>query len=104
MTEVKVFCNRCGQECTEGSTFYTIDIYGHDIKPSDDGRIAFDAYSQNFNTNLAKMLKQERHYCKKCKNEIEAFMKGKNEVTIDGAQPIHPIDDSMFKNLKNRLK
>lgn len=71
----KVLCDRCGQECVEGSTFYTIDIYGHDIQPTNDGRIAFDAYSQNFSTNLSKMLKQERHYCKRCKDEIERFMR-----------------------------
>lgn len=75
----KVFCDRCGQECVEGSTFYTIDIFGHDTNPTNDGRIAFDAYQQNFNTNLVKILKQEKHYCKKCKDEIEEFMGIKNK-------------------------
>lgn len=75
----KIFCSRCGQECIEGSTYYTIDIYGHDINQTNDGRIAIDAYSQNFSTNLGKLLKQEKHYCKKCKDEIEKFMRPKTD-------------------------
>lgn len=81
--EQKILCDRCGQECIEGSTYYTIDIFGHDIKPSNDGRIAYDAYSQNFNTNLMKILKQEKHYCKKCKDEIQDFINNKQESFED---------------------
>jgi hypothetical protein len=80
----KIHCDRCGNECIEGSTYYTIDIYGHDINPTNDGRIAFDAYSQNFSTNLNKLLKQQKHYCKKCKQEIEKFIDPKlNTVESD---------------------
>lgn len=75
----KVFCDRCGNECVEGSAYYTIDIYGHDVNPTNDGRCSIDAASQNISTNINKVLKQERHYCKKCKDEILNFMGGKPE-------------------------
>lgn len=71
----KIICDRCGKECIEGSAYYTVDIYGHDIKPTNDGRVSFDAYVQNFVTNYTKLIKQQKHYCKKCKDEIEAFLK-----------------------------
>ena len=97
----KIYCDRCGQECTEGSTYYTIDIYGHDINPTNDGRVAFDAYVQNFSTNLSKITKQEKHYCKKCKDEIEQFIKPKTDPNAQAA-PEDP-DDSRFDALLNKF-
>ena len=72
----KVFCDRCGRECVEGSAYYTIDIYGFDINPTNDGRVSLDAATQNIATNSNKVFGKERHYCKKCKDEIAQFMCG----------------------------
>ena len=70
----KVFCDRCGQECIEGSAYFTIDIYGFDTNPTNDGRTSLDAAAQNIATNVAKFMGTQKHYCKKCKDEIEQFM------------------------------
>lgn len=79
--ETKIICDRCGQECAEGSSYYTIDVYGHDTKQINDGRISIDVYSQNISTNLLKILKQEKHYCKKCKDEILSFINVKTDMS-----------------------
>lgn len=75
----KVFCDRCGKECVEGSAYYTIDIYGFDVNPTNDGRMSLDAATQNMETNLTKAAKTQRHYCKQCKDEIAQFMCQKKE-------------------------
>lgn len=66
-------CNRCGKKI-EGSTYYTIDIYGHDINPTNDNRVAFDTATQNVFTNMNKIFEQEKCYCKECKEKIESFI------------------------------
>lgn len=70
----KVFCDRCGQECIEGSAYFTIDIYGFDTNPTNDGRTSLDAAAQNIATNVAKVMGTQKHYCKKCKDEIEQYI------------------------------
>lgn len=69
----RVICNRCENECS-GSTYYTIDIYGHDINPTNDGRVSASTAAQNLNTSMKNIFTQPRHYCKKCEEKIEAML------------------------------
>lgn len=73
MIENRVICDRCGEKCG-GSTYYTIDIYGHDINPRIDGRVTLETAGQNVNKNIRKMLGVEKQYCKKCIREIEKYI------------------------------
>ena len=68
-----IICSRC-EKAIKGSTYYTIDIYGHDINPTNDNRVAFDTATQNAITNASKVFNQEKCYCKKCKESIEKFI------------------------------
>lgn len=78
MIKTQVICDRCGENCSEsGTTYYTIDVYGHDISPTSDGRVSSDTAVQNIATNMNKMVNKPRHYCRSCKNEIEQFLKEK---------------------------
>jgi hypothetical protein len=74
-------CNRC-KKPIEGSTYYTIDIYGHDINPTNDGRDSATTYAQNLNEGMSKMLCGEKHYCEECKNKIEDFLKMDDSKTL----------------------
>jgi hypothetical protein len=71
---VEMFCDRCGKKLDEKGAYYTIDVYGHDVNPTNDGRVCLDAASMNIATNMTKMLKQEKHYCRDCINEMSKFM------------------------------
>ena len=73
MIQNRFVCDRCGRECSD-STYFTIDIYGHDINPSSDNRVTLDTVAQNVCTNTSKMFGTERHYCKDCRDEIENFI------------------------------
>lgn len=73
MIQNRFVCDRCGNECSD-NTYFTIDIYGHDVNPSGDHRVAFEAAAQNAYVNISKMFGSERHYCKVCKNEIDNFI------------------------------
>ena len=42
----RYICSRCGKEI-EGNTYYTIDIYDHDINPTNDNRVAANMTTQN---------------------------------------------------------
>ena len=74
-------CDRC-KKPIEGSTYYTIDIYGHDINPTNDGRYSATTYAQNLNEGRLKALCGEKHYCKECKNKIEDFLKMDDSKTL----------------------
>lgn len=69
----KIICDRCGDECVNG-TYYTIDIYGYDMDDTPKYGISVDAANQNLGTNLSKVWGTEQRYCKKCRDEIWAFM------------------------------
>ena len=75
-------CNRC-KKPIEGATYYTVDIYGHDINPTNDGRDSATTYAQNAGTNMSKMFCGENHYCESCKSKIEDFLK------IDDSKTLH---------------
>ena len=53
---------------------YTINIFAHDINPTNDGRVYADTAVQNVHENMSKIFGKERHYCRKCKEKIEKFM------------------------------
>jgi hypothetical protein len=72
MIQNRFVCDRCGRKCSD-STYFTIDIYGHDINPSGDNIVTLDTAAQNVCTNTSKMFGTERHYCKWCKEQIELF-------------------------------
>lgn len=74
-------CNRC-KKPIEGTTYYTVDVYGHDINPTNDGRNSVTTYAQNLNENMSKALCGEKHYCEECKNKIEDFLKVDDSKTL----------------------
>lgn len=67
----KILCDRCKNDC--GDTYYKIYIYGYPVDDGD-GRITFEAASQNLST-----LMSYKHFCNSCKQKIEKLM---NETTI----------------------
>lgn len=69
----RVICDRCKLEC-EGTTYYTIDIYGHDVRSTDGTSVSTRTAAQNTSTSCSKIFGTERHYCETCKDEIEQFM------------------------------
>lgn len=80
MIENIVTCDRCKKKC-EGTTYYTVDIYGNDIKPVAGG-ISFKSASQNAQTNTHKLFDSERHYCEVCKDKIESFLMVDDSKTL----------------------
>lgn len=70
---IKMFCNKCGKEI-EGTTYYTINIVGKDIEPVSNYESCADTYSYNISQSLLKALTKEKHYCKECKDKVEAFL------------------------------
>lgn len=75
MIRTQVICDRCGEICNEsGASYYTFDIYAHDISPAGDGRACTDTAAQNLNQNIEKNFGAERHYCKKCVTDIKKFI------------------------------
>lgn len=75
-----VTCDRCGEKANfYGTSYYTIEIFAHDINPTNDGRVYTDTAAQNIYENMGKIFGKERHYCKKCKEKIEKFMKEGSE-------------------------
>ena len=69
----KYVCDRC-KKIIEGSTYYTVDICGHDINPTNDGRDSITTYAQNLNEGMSKVLRGEKHYCEKCKDGVVNFL------------------------------
>ena len=70
----KVICDRC-KNPIDGTTYYTVDIYGHDISPTDDDRLFLTTAAQNLITNVIKAEGLEKHYCALCKDKIEEFLR-----------------------------
>ncbi len=72
---IKMVCDRCGKEI-EGTTYYTVSIYAEDINPKTEYRVYVDTAIQNLNTAMIS-LNTKPQYCKKCRDEIEEFIKNK---------------------------
>ena len=70
---IKMHCDRCGEEIKE-TTYYTISIHADDINPKQDGTVALATALQNFQTNTLAIFNGKKQYCKKCRDEIEAFI------------------------------
>ena len=70
---VKMYCDRCGKEI-KGTTYYTINIYAEDINPVPVETVAYATVLQNVNTNISAMFNAKKHYCKDCRDKVEAFI------------------------------
>ena len=66
-------CDKC-KKVIEGNTYYTIGIYGNDINPTCDNRVAFDTATQNVAINMQKIFEQQKCYCRDCKEDIERYI------------------------------
>ena len=75
MIKFDVICDRCNEKFA-GSTYYTIDIRGFDINPSEDGRVSTETAACNLSTNLGSIFGIPKHYCKDCIGKIRKFMEG----------------------------
>lgn len=73
---IKMICDRCGKEI-EGTTYYTVSIYAEDINPTSTKTVTYTTAVQNVNTNMKALFNSKPQYCKKCRDEIEEFIKGK---------------------------
>ena len=73
MIENIVTCDRCRKKC-EGTTYYTVEIYGHDINPAGDSSQSMTTVTQNVQTNTYKLFNHEKHYCEKCREKIVGFL------------------------------
>lgn len=70
---IKMICDRCGKEI-EGTTYYTIYIRAEDIKPINECMCTASTAIQNV-ANAFAALNARPHYCKECRDKIEAFIK-----------------------------
>ncbi len=76
MIKRQVICDRCGENCRKyGTSYYIFDIYSNDIFPTNDGRVSCETFGQNMTQNMTKIFGNDKHYCKRCKDEIEKFIK-----------------------------
>lgn len=66
-------CDRCGEEI-KGTTYYTVSIYAEDINPKIEYTVYAETAIQNVNTNMKMLFNAKPQYCKKCRDEIEAFI------------------------------
>lgn len=72
-----VTCDRCGEKANfYGTSYYTIEIFAHDINPTNDGRVYTDTATQNIHENMGKIFGKERHYCKKMQRKNREVYKG----------------------------
>lgn len=71
---IKMNCDRCNKEI-EGTTYYTISIHADDINPKTEYTVCTDTAVQNLNTNMMALFNSRPQYCKKCRDEIVAFIK-----------------------------
>lgn len=70
---IKMHCDRCGEEI-KGTTYYTVSIYAEDINPKTEYSVYADTAIQNCSTNMKMLFNAKPQYCKKCRDEIEAFI------------------------------
>ena len=69
---IKMICDRCGKEI-EGTTYYTVSIGAVDINPRVEHTVSASTAIQNL-SNALSALNARPQYCKKCRDEIEAFI------------------------------
>lgn len=71
---IKMHCDRCGEEI-KGVSYYAININkkSHVFVDYPSAITSLtSSYSANSNANIP--INAEKHYCEKCKNEIETFI------------------------------
>lgn len=73
---IKMHCDRCNKEI-EGTTYYTISIHADDINPKAEYTVCADTAVQNMSTNMMALFNSKPQYCKKCRDEIVAFINNK---------------------------
>lgn len=73
MIENIVTCDRCKKKC-EGTTYYSLRIDAYDIKPSNDGRVAFETLANNAHELTRGIFGAQRQFCKNCISKFEKFM------------------------------
>lgn len=73
---IKMICDRCGKEI-EGTTYYMVGIYAEDINPKVEHSITSVATAFENLSNTFSVLNSKPQYCKKCRDEIEAFINKK---------------------------
>lgn len=78
---IKMICDRCGKEI-EGTTYYTVSIYAADINPKTEYTTSASAAIQNL-SNALSVFNAKPQYCKKCRDEIEAFINNKYDCFVD---------------------
>ena len=69
---IKMVCDRCGKEI-EGTTYYTVSIHCEDINPKTNYRVYTDTTTLELSTSMM-LLNTQPQYCKKCKDDIQAFI------------------------------
>lgn len=101
----KVICDRC-KKPIDGTTYYTVDIYGHDISPTNDGRRSIASAIQNVITNEAKGEGLEKHYCSSCRDKIEKFLRTEDMTTLSPPKepPLRVLNAEFGCKRKNKIK
>lgn len=69
---IKICCDRCSEEIKE-TTYYTISIRSEDIEPFESMK-SVSTSIQKLNESMKIIYGNKKHYCEKCKNEIEKFI------------------------------
>ena len=70
---IKMFCDKCGKPI-EGTTYYDINIVAKDIESKNKNSVYSDTLSYNIAQGFHRALNAEKHYCKECKDKVEAFL------------------------------
>ena len=72
---IKICCDRCGEEI-KGTTYYTINIRAEDIEPFESMKTGSTSstFTQKISESMEIIYGNKKHYCEKCKNEIEKFI------------------------------
>ena len=73
---IKMICDRCGKEIEE-ATYYTVSIYAEDINPKPEYAVTTAATAIQNLSNAFTVFNAKPQYCKKCRDEIEAFINKK---------------------------
>lgn len=75
---IKMICDRCEKEI-EGTTYYMVSIYAEDINPNNSkcDWLTSSTTAVEKLANAFSVFNGKPQYCKKCRDEIEAFINKK---------------------------
>ena len=71
---IRIVCDRCGKDI-EGTTYYTIDIYAKDAGTA--YGVSAEVAMHNLAMNTRNMFGTVSHYCKRCIEDIESYIRNK---------------------------